>query len=544
MLPFTVTAGQFFTATATVQHSGSSGPGFGDTSEFSQAVMVTTDATGEIRGMVWHDFDTSGTREDNEPGLAGWTVFLDENENALFDSGERTTVTNAEGRYAFVDLAPGTYSVGEILPAGWLQASPLTIPDWVYVVERVYEGHEVVDQFVEIFDFDLEPQDSFRHDDFNTGLIADVEVGPLGDVFVGVDTGEAGGAGEILWFTFEGEFVGVIPLPDDPVQGDVAWYYPWGFDVLTDGRLVVAQPNSQQIILLDVDGTVEQTFGVDSHPVDVAGRTDPAFGFVLADSAAHETFVNFAWPGQGYWVTRGNAFRFSLEGNLEQPFASGLGFPIYDLVREERGGFYSVNTGFNAGAIARTFSLAASHPTIGSPLGVALAGEVPYDIAPAELLSGGAEQAATEIPVLPAHPINSGRGTWSVHVEASRVTGGVDFGVAQLSTAKARYSTTATAIMFATRMSRGWKVGSCMPISTTTAYMTAASQRLSRPWTDRTRSRAFLLGPTESARSHARLDADCPGDRISPDAVCSWLRNRRPRFWQSGLPSRLAASRR
>ena len=39
----------------------------------------------QIRGTKWHDTDGDGVRDDDEPGLAGWTIFLDENDNGRLD---------------------------------------------------------------------------------------------------------------------------------------------------------------------------------------------------------------------------------------------------------------------------------------------------------------------------------------------------------------------------------------------------------------------------------------------------------------------------
>jgi len=45
---------------------------------------------GEIRGSKFHDLDASGTWDEGEPGLEGWTVFLDQNNNGLLDEEPHT----------------------------------------------------------------------------------------------------------------------------------------------------------------------------------------------------------------------------------------------------------------------------------------------------------------------------------------------------------------------------------------------------------------------------------------------------------------------
>ena len=52
-------------------------------------------------------------------GLAGWTVYIDANNNGIRDPGEPAATTNINGRYAFANLAPGTYTVVASVPANW-----------------------------------------------------------------------------------------------------------------------------------------------------------------------------------------------------------------------------------------------------------------------------------------------------------------------------------------------------------------------------------------------------------------------------------------
>ncbi|TWU37529.1 tRNA nuclease WapA precursor [Novipirellula aureliae] len=60
-----------------------------------------------------------------EPGLANWVVYLDQNQNGVRDLGERFTVTDVNGDYAFTGLAADTYYVREEMQAGWAQTYPI-----------------------------------------------------------------------------------------------------------------------------------------------------------------------------------------------------------------------------------------------------------------------------------------------------------------------------------------------------------------------------------------------------------------------------------
>ena len=79
---------------------------------------------GEIHGTMWNDVDGDGVRDDGEPGLPDWKVFLDEDEDGQWDPGEQFRMTGADGGYAFTDLEAGTYIVASEARNGWVQTSP------------------------------------------------------------------------------------------------------------------------------------------------------------------------------------------------------------------------------------------------------------------------------------------------------------------------------------------------------------------------------------------------------------------------------------
>lgn len=66
--------------------------------------------------FVWNDVNCNGIQEAGEQGVAGVTVnLLDINSNVV-----ATKVTDANGAYMFTGIAPGTYSIQFVLPAGYM----------------------------------------------------------------------------------------------------------------------------------------------------------------------------------------------------------------------------------------------------------------------------------------------------------------------------------------------------------------------------------------------------------------------------------------
>ena len=84
---------------------------------------------GEIHGLKFHDRNGDGSQDPDEPGLSGWTIYLDLNENGHLDVDEPSTLTGADGHYAFTLLDPSiTYVVAEVPQEGWEQTYPTDLP--------------------------------------------------------------------------------------------------------------------------------------------------------------------------------------------------------------------------------------------------------------------------------------------------------------------------------------------------------------------------------------------------------------------------------
>ena len=103
-------------------------------SSAEQSMNFGDTTTGVIRGMVFTDTNQDTLRQSNEPGLAGWTVFLDKDNDNVIDANEKVRVTNSRGEYRFAGLTPGTYRVRVVQQNGFARTNPLS---GVWVVKNL-----------------------------------------------------------------------------------------------------------------------------------------------------------------------------------------------------------------------------------------------------------------------------------------------------------------------------------------------------------------------------------------------------------------------
>jgi Concanavalin A-like lectin/glucanases superfamily/SdrD B-like domain/GEVED domain len=93
------------------------GPGggfkYGETEDY---LLRSSAELSEVCGMKFNDLNANGVKDPGESGLPGWTIAL--------TPGSLTTTTDANGNYCFGPLAAGTYTVSEVLQAGWTQTLP------------------------------------------------------------------------------------------------------------------------------------------------------------------------------------------------------------------------------------------------------------------------------------------------------------------------------------------------------------------------------------------------------------------------------------
>ena len=87
-----------------------------------------TTTPGTITGTVYSDANKNGKLDSGEIGIPGVTVYLDLKNDGKDDSGDPTATTSSTGTYSFTGIAPGSYTVREVLLSGdtFTTASSLT----------------------------------------------------------------------------------------------------------------------------------------------------------------------------------------------------------------------------------------------------------------------------------------------------------------------------------------------------------------------------------------------------------------------------------
>lgn len=105
------------------------GPDFGN-----QLIPPPPPSGGVIHGVVFIDGNGDGVRQNTEPGQGGVRVFIDLNGDGKFNpattgaTGEPSVLSANTGGYEFKVGKDGTYSVLEVVPAGFTMTTPTPAP--------------------------------------------------------------------------------------------------------------------------------------------------------------------------------------------------------------------------------------------------------------------------------------------------------------------------------------------------------------------------------------------------------------------------------
>ncbi|HET6249141.1 MAG TPA: SdrD B-like domain-containing protein [Tepidisphaeraceae bacterium] len=77
-----------------------------------------------ITGTVFNDVNQNGVQDNGEAGVSGVSVYVDLNNSGQYVSGDPMATTDANGAYTITGVTPGSYSLGEIVPIGYVQTTP------------------------------------------------------------------------------------------------------------------------------------------------------------------------------------------------------------------------------------------------------------------------------------------------------------------------------------------------------------------------------------------------------------------------------------
>ncbi len=134
--------------------------------------------------MKWHDLNADGVKDAEEPGLPGWTIYVDYNENGSHDIGEPSAVTDSGGMYTITGVAIGTWQVREVGQNDWFQSYPADPP---YHTDTFTSGETERDN--NFGNYQLASKSGTKFHDLNAnGVWDDLEPGLEGwTIYVDVD---------------------------------------------------------------------------------------------------------------------------------------------------------------------------------------------------------------------------------------------------------------------------------------------------------------------------------------------------------------------
>jgi hypothetical protein len=79
---------------------------------------------GSISGKVFQDVNASGSQTTGEANFSNVRVYVDANRNGLYESTEKSALTDAAGNYSLTNFAAGSYRIAAVAPTGWRINSP------------------------------------------------------------------------------------------------------------------------------------------------------------------------------------------------------------------------------------------------------------------------------------------------------------------------------------------------------------------------------------------------------------------------------------
>jgi Ca2+-binding RTX toxin-like protein len=159
---------------------------------------------GTIGGTKFRDSDGDGIRDDDEPGLAGWTIQILDDEGEIVDEFE----TDSDGNYEFTDLDGGTYTLVEVMQDNWVQTAPAGGSHLVTV-----DGGQTIGG-KDFGNFELATVSGFKWSDKDKDGLHDEGEPGLANVFIWADADD-----DNVWDPGVEQFT--FSVADDPTTEDI-----------------------------------------------------------------------------------------------------------------------------------------------------------------------------------------------------------------------------------------------------------------------------------------------------------------------------------
>lgn len=95
-----------------------------ETHTATAATTIQAVGCATVSGTKFNDADNDGIRDADEPGLSGWTFYVDYNGDGNLDPGEPSDISGNDGSYTITGVKPGTYPVREVGKSEWDCTTP------------------------------------------------------------------------------------------------------------------------------------------------------------------------------------------------------------------------------------------------------------------------------------------------------------------------------------------------------------------------------------------------------------------------------------
>ena len=265
-----------------------------------------------ISGQVVFDFDGDAVLEQHEPGLPGWQIYVDSNNNEQYDDGELTAVTDANGEYELSDLPVGFYTLRRVPQAGWQQTFPSGIGKHTVNIRNATQ---------EVAGIDFAQQRLFTP--FAAGNLLITR-----SSFLDNDL--------LMEYTPDGQLVQALVIPGSEDQSRLI-----AKDLVLDSQGNVQVFNGYDDVRLTTFDSITATFS-DTDVLDWdMGKTFDQWG----DMAAFGPYI-FANEQVADGGTANGVIRFNVSDLTYQRFSGGFGLPT-DLTIGRDGLLYTLNATVN-----------------------------------------------------------------------------------------------------------------------------------------------------------------------------------------------------